>query len=366
MLSTTIFPGRYIQGYNAVERLGPEILRFGRNGFLIGSRTVLEKILPGIKGILDQGINLTTEQLAGEVCEEELGRLQSLAQKSRCDIIIGMGGGKVLDSAKAVASRMNIPVIIVPTIAASDAPCTALTVIYNSRGEFDHLMFLPRNPDVVLVDSYIIAQAPVRFLVAGMGDALSALFEAESCRQKNCGNLTGFQGSMAAYELAHLTYKVVMEYGLLAKQACEVHAVVPALEHIIEANTLLSGLCHESCGAAAAHAINNGFTIFKETHHALHGEKVAFGTLASLFLTDKPLEIIDQVYSFCLSAGLPTTMADIGLAEASDADILKAAETACKAGESIYCEPVPISVQAVYSAIKAADFTGREKKVKRS
>lgn len=362
MISTTRFPGKYIQGCDAIKLLGPEILKMGKAAFLISDPVVFEKVLPGMLEGMDKKVKLVTRKFGVECSDEEISRQKTRAQKAGCDVVIGMGGGKTLDVAKAVAHALKIPMISVPTIASSDAPCTALSVIYDGDGKFNRLMLLPRSPDVVLVDTRIIVQAPARFLLAGMGDALSAMFESESCRQKYAFNLSGFHGSMTIYELARLSYDIILEYGLIAKSACEAHAVIPALEHVVEASTLLSGICHESAGAAAPHAISNGFTIFKETHGALHGEKVAFGTLASLFLTDKHKEEIDEVFSFAESVGLPTTIADLGLSDASDEQIMKAAETACVPTESIHFEPTPISVEAVFAAIKTADLEGRSRK----
>jgi glycerol dehydrogenase len=177
----------------------------------------------------------------------------------------------------------------------------------------------PHSPSAVLVDTRIITEAPVRFLVAGMGDALSTWFEAESCQKKFVGNmtLTGDVGSMTAYALARLCYDSLLKYGLSARRACEAHVVTPALEHIIETNTLLSGLGFESCGLAGAHGFQIGFTALKVTHNYLHGEIVSFGTLASLFLTDKDKALIDEVYLFCESVGLATTLAEIGLPNVS-------------------------------------------------
>jgi glycerol dehydrogenase len=362
MLSAISFPGRYVQGYEAVNSLGAEISRLGDMGFLISSPTVFNSILPPVNIHISSKTKLITDVFAGECCDVEIKRLAGLAKKTRCNVIIGMGGGKTLDTAKAVARELNSPVIIVPTIASSDAPCTALSVIHTQQGKFEKLMVHPRNPDVVIVDTRIIVQSPVRFLVAGMGDALSSIFEGDSCRDKHTASPAGFLGTMTVYELCHLTYDVLLEYGLLARKACEAKLVIPAVEHIIEANTLLSGLCHESGGAAAAHAINNGFTVLKQAHGALHGEKVGYGTLASLFLTDKPAETIDAVYSFCQTVGLPTTLSDLGLKNISDEELGKVAQAACAEGESIHSESTPISIKSVLDAIKAADSEGKHRK----
>ena len=118
----------------------------------------------------------------------------------------------------------------------------------------------------------------------------------------------------------------------------------------------------ESGGLAAAHAIHNGLTVLDQTHKFFHGEKVAIGTLASLFLTDKPKNTINEVFSFCESVGLPTTLSEIGLADVSDAELMKAAEAACAEGETIHNEPIPVSSEKVFSALKASDAYGKHRK----
>jgi glycerol dehydrogenase len=202
---------------------------------------------------------------------------------------------------------------VVPTLASTDAPCSSLVVIYTPEGKFKRYLMIPRNPTLVLVDSGIIAAAPVRFLISGIGDALATWFEAEDCRIKGAGNMTTRPGPMTAFELARFCYSTLMRYGRLAKLACEQHQVTPALEHVIEANTLLSGLGFAR-RAGGRHAIHNGLTVLPATHKYWHGEKVAFGTLAMLMLTDRAPELIEEVYQFCEDIGLPTTLADIGLA----------------------------------------------------
>ena len=362
MITTAIFPGRYIQRYGAIMNLGFEAKRLGESAFLICSPNAYRNLLPDFKPEVEKSIRVLAGQFGGECSEEEIERLSNLVKKSNCNVICGIGGGKTLDAAKAVAFNSGLPVIIAPSIASNDAPCSALSVIYTLEGAVKRLLILPKNPDVVLVDVKIIAEAPVRYIVAGMGDALSTWFEAESCKNKYALNMSGHVGAMTAYHLARICFDTLLEYGLLARTACEQRIATPALEHIIEANILLSGLGFESAGLAAAHAIHNGFTVSPRTHQHLHGEKVAIGTLASLFLTDKPYSIINQVYIFCESVGLPTTLDDIGLSDVSDAELLEIAQRACAEGETIYNEAVPVSPEAVVLALKAADAEGRRRK----
>lgn len=364
MISTTIFPGRYVQGPDTLKRLGQEISRYGEHGFLICDAFVFQNLLPEFQADLEKDIRVTIEKFTGECSDEEIDRLSARAHEAGCEIIVGIGGGKTLDTAKAVANKLKVPVATAPTIASTDAPCSAISVIYSSTGEFKRYLMLPKNPEIVILDTKIIVQASSRFLVSGMGDALATWFEAESCKKKYAANMTGDIGSMTAYALAELCYKTLLEYGLLAKLACESHIVTPALEHVVEANTLLSGLGFESGGLAAAHAIHNGLTVLSQTHKYYHGEKVAIGTLASLILTDKPKAVINEVFTFCESVGLPTTLSEIGLKDVTDSDLIKVAEVACAKGETIHNEPVPVVPEMVFSALKAIDMIGKNRKEK--
>ena len=167
---------------------------------------------------------------------------------------------------------------------------------------------------------------------------------------------------MTGLHVAKLCYDTLLEYGATAKIDAERHMVTPAVEHIVEANTLLSGIGFESGGLASAHAIHNGLTALEETHAYYHGEKVAFGVLVGLQLTDASPEESGVVFSFCEDVGLPTTLADIGLGDASPKQLMAVAETACAPGQPIFHEAGPISPQKVLDAMLAADAMGQARK----
>ncbi len=361
MIKTSLFPGRYVQGAHAFKRLGSEMARFGKKGFLVCDPYVLDHLLSDFRQDIEKDVQLEVERFGGESSDEEISRISEVAEKAGCDVVAGMGGGKTIDAAKAVAGALKKPVAIAPTIASTDAPCSAVSVIYTPDGRVKRYVFHTKNPDLVILDTWVVAQAPARFLVSGMGDALATWLEAESCRQKYSPNITGDHGSRTAYALARLCYDTLLEYGFSAKLSCEAHVVTPALEHVVEANTLLSGLGFESGGLAAAHSIHNGFTVLEHTHEQYHGEKVAFGVLASLFLTDKPSHLVDEVYGFCEEVGLPTTLAGIGLKELPDEELMKVATRATEKGETIHNEPVPVTADMVFAALKLADSEGRSR-----
>ncbi|MBF0552258.1 MAG: iron-containing alcohol dehydrogenase, partial [Deltaproteobacteria bacterium] len=218
------------------------------------------------------------------------------------------------------------------------------------------------NPSIVLVDMNIIAHAPSRFLVAGMGDGLATWFEARSCERTQSTNECGGLSLMTGLHLARLCYETLLNNGVSAKIANDAHVVTPALNSIAEANILLSGIGFESSGLAAAHAIHNGLTALNETHSYYHGEKVAFGVLTGLHLTAALPEEVERVYSFCENVGLPTTLADIGLQQTDRVRLMKAAEKACAPGQSIHHEAGDITPEKVLDAMIMADALGRTRK----
>jgi glycerol dehydrogenase len=359
MSKVMISPNKYMQGVGALKEIGKQICAFGSKAFVTGGRTAFSQTKDIIAAsCAEAGIECVFEGFGGECSQAEIQRLKSTAEANGANVIVGVGGGKVLDTAKAVAYHMQLPVIIVPTIAATDAPCSALAVIYTPEGVFESYLVLPKNPDLVLVDPQIIAKAPVRLLVSGMGDALATWFEADACYRSNANNIPGGKSTAAALNLARLCYDILIEYGFQAKLAAERGVATPALERVVEANTLLSGLGFESSGLAAAHAVHNGLTVLEATHHAYHGEKVAFGTLVQLVLENRSKEQINEVLEFCVSVGLPVTLAEIGVTEIKHDDIMKVAQAACADGETIYNEYVPVNPEIVYSAILAADAIG--------
>lgn len=375
MRKAFICPTKYVQGEDELLNLGYFVKTFGKSALLIAHPEDVCRVKSQlIQTAETYQITFVTGDFCGECSREEVARLKRLAAENECTCTIGLGGGKAIDTAKCVAEGKNL--IVVPTIAATDAPTSHSAVLYTAEGAFDDYAYFSQSPSVVLVDTKIIAQAPVRFLVSGMGDALSTYYEARAnvrsnsavnaglpcgVREEACGKA---RGTKAAFALAELCYQTLLEEGWKAKLSCEKHIVSESLEQIVETNILLSGLGFESGGLAAAHAIHDGLTILEGTHQYYHGEKVAFGTLAQLLLENAPMEEIEEVMNFCLSVGLPICLADIGVHDISEEELVKVAEKACIPEESVYAMPFPITVEGVAAAIRLADTIGRNYKEK--
>lgn len=354
-------PGRYVQGAGAIREIGEHAARIGSCALVIGGKTALSLCGADILASLTEvDIPCFQECFQGISSQQEIRRLTGIAAANRADVIIALGGGASIDAGKAVSHEMKIPVIVVPTIISTDAPCSALSVIYSETGVFERYLLLRKNPDCVLVDTTIVSGSPTKFLVAGMGDALATFWESDTCSRSGKPNPLTDDGSptLAAGALARLCYKTLLESGLQAKLAVEMNVVTPAVEAIVEANTLLSGLSSENGGHAAAHSIHNGLTMLAATKHTLHGEKVAFGLLAQLMLEGRPSSAIKEVQDFCFSVGLPLCLEDLGIMNPSADDIRQVAATAVAEGETIHSTWFPVSADMVAAAIWAADALG--------
>lgn len=353
-------PTRYIQGKGEMGHLCRHASQIGKKLFIIVTDSGRKRVAQAIeRSAKAEGTSVIYEDFHGECSMNEVNRILAVFEKSGCDAIVGIGGGKIHDTAKAVAYYARRPVVIVPTIASTDAPCSALSVLYTDEGVFERYLFLPSSPNIVLVDTDIVSKAPARLLVSGMGDALATYFEALACQKSDATNCVGGKTTMAAMQLARLCFETLMENGLQAKVAVEQKVCTKSVEKIIEANTYLSGVGFESGGLAGAHAIHNGLTVMEETHGKYHGEKVAFGTLVQLVLEDAERELLEQVIGFCMEVGLPTTLADLGIEHADEERLMKVAQLACADTDTLHNMPFEVTPDMVYAAIIGADALGR-------
>lgn len=348
-------PGSYVQEKGAIKKLAEySKIIGGKNAYIITGNSANRKYKADIeKSFKDNDMACKVVLFGGECSDVEIKKHQD--QLGDADIIFGIGGGKTLDTTKAIAFYSKIPMVIVPTAASSDAPCSRLSVVYTEDHEFDYYLPLNKNPDMVIMDTDVIANAPVKLLVAGIGDALATYYEAMACEKANAVTMAGGTATKASIALATLCLDTLLEDGLKAKAAVENKVVTKALENVIEANTYLSGVGFESSGLAAAHAIHNGLTVIEETHDLLHGEKVAFGTICQMVLENDELDEIQEIVDFCRALGLPTNFKDMGMENVSDEKLMEAAELACAEGDTMENMPFDVTPGDVVAAMKTAD-----------
>ena len=352
-------PLKYVQGkgallsfYNETKDLGSSYLFICSNS---GYKMCKDKIEKSFEGT---NCKLHFEIFGGISSNGEINKMRKIVRDEQIEVVVAVGGGSAIDTAKATAHYEKRPVAVIPTVVATDAPCTGLSVIYNDDGTFDTYLFYPKNPEAVIVDSEVIAHAPSKFLIAGMGDALGTYFEARACVRTGSLSLENGGVSLSAMALCELCYKTLLKCGYQAKLACDKNLVTPALESIIEANTYLSGVGADNGGLAVAHSVYNGFTALEECESTMHGSLVAFGTITQLVLENAPKEEIKEVMDFCHSVGLPVTLKEVGVTDVERVHI--AAQKACIPGETIHNLVGDVTPDQLYEALLVADLMGQE------
>ncbi len=351
-------PAKYVQGAGVLETFDQYLQGMGNRLLVLISESGTKRICPILERCFaGKDYQIRYEIFQGECSWPQIKRLAAVSAEQKATAVVGVGGGKILDTAKAVAHQAGLPVVIVPTVASTDSPCSSLSVIYKENGEFDRYLFLNACPDVVLADTAVIAKAPPALLTAGMGDALATHFEARACRASGRNNQVSGTPTRAAGGLADMCWEYLKRDGLRAKLAVEAGACTEAVETIVEVNTYLSSVGFESGGLAAAHAIQKGLTFIPELHDRRHGDKVAFCTLVQLVLEDAAE--VDEVMAFCSGVGLPVCLADLGYGAAEEEALRLAAEKSCAPGSTIHNMPFPVTPDMVYNALLAADALGR-------
>jgi len=364
MKKVLIAPRKYVQGRGVLKGIGSYVSIIGTRPLVLWDSRVKglvgQTVLASFK---EAGLDVVDVDFQGESTHAEAKRVGGIAEKNACDVSIGVGGGKTLDVAKAVGIEKKIRIVTCPTIASNDSPTSAATVWYDEEGNFINFDCWPFNPDLVMVDSQVIANGPARAFVAGMGDALATWVEAKASYKTRGFNLAGGVSTLAAMTIAQLGYEVLMEHGVEAKRAVENNVVTPAVEKVIEANVLHSGLGFESGGLATAHMVANCLPGFPECEGLMHGEEVGFGVITQLCL-DEDMDV-DEMYDivdFEIAVGLPVTFADLNL-EGVTRDRLKVIGDIC-AGEGSLCQSHSFEVtsEGVVDAMVAADALGRERK----
>lgn len=347
-------PSRYYQGKGELLNLSKHTARFGEKVAIIVDSFLVEEMKKLIIPQYSNPENIGFFVFGGECSDSEINRFMIFAKEINANVIVGIGGGKTLDVAKAGANKLRIKLVICPSSASTDSPTSSLTVVYTEEGVHSHCYYHETNPDIVLVDSNIIKKAPVRLLVSGMGDALATYFEAQSNEQSDSANYIGdgYRRTKLSLAIAKLCYDIIIEKGIHAKLEAENNICSEILEDVIEANILLSGLGFENTGCSIAHAIASGLSMLREADSYLHGEKVGYGVLVQHIVEGRGEKEIRELLDFMNAIGLPTTLLDMNV-EPNDKNILKIAEKSL-----IDFGPVSklVFIDDLCEAIKSADM----------
>lgn len=304
----------YIQQPGLLHDAAEHIGRYGRKLFVVTGQKSWESAGPRLSGSLERsGIEYTVHRYRGECSYEEVDRLAELLDPGATDLVVGVGGGKVTDTAKALSHKVGKPFVSIPTLAATCAPVANLSIMYTEDGVYIGFPVYDRNSLLVLVDTDIIAHSPPRFLASGIGDTLAKWYEARVSAMKGPDSLA----TAAGLNMAKLCLDTLLEHSEEAYRQVRRKESGEALQKVIDAIILISGAVggfgERFCRSAAAHAIHNGLTALPDSHGVYHGEKVAYGILVQLVMEERPRQEFEQLVELYRKIGLPYRLSDMGI-----------------------------------------------------
>ncbi|KZL50060.1 oxidoreductase [Nodularia spumigena CENA596] len=349
-LTLTVAPGKIIRGSGVLQTASAEITRLGTRPLIIAGNSTQEIAQKNLQAILAQ-LNTAQSSYGVDCCEASLQALQNTAQEHQADVIIGIGGGKALDTAKLVAEQLHLPVVTIPTSAATCAAWTALSNVYSESGAFLYDVALSRCPDLLILDYDLIQTSPQRTLVAGIGDAIAKWYEASV----SSGN------SQQTLIISAVQQARVLRDILLQKSATALKEPGSQIwQEVVDATVLLAGVIGgmggAQCRTVAAHAVHNGLTHISG-HSSIHGEKVAYGILVQLRLEEMlqsnqlAASARQQLLKFYAEIGLPQNLSDLGLGNITLQELQTAAEIALEPKSDIHRLPFKVALEQLMAAM---------------
>ncbi|MBW4418363.1 MAG: iron-containing alcohol dehydrogenase family protein [Myxacorys californica WJT36-NPBG1] len=360
LISLSIAPAQVIRGFNALEQMGDAIARLGSRPLVVGGDRTLDLIKPRLKPIFKAHHLVNARISYGKDCSETaLQSMQQAVADHQADLVIGVGGGKALDAAKLLAYQCKLPIVTIPTSAATCAAWTALSNVYSEQHAFLYDVGLAKCPDLLVLDYGLIATAPQRTLVAGIGDAIAKWYEASVSSGQSDKTLL-----IAAVQQARVLRDILFQKSAAALN----EPGGKDWQEVVDASVLMAGVIGgiggAQCRTVAAHAVHNGLTHLLSSHGALHGEKVAYGILVQLRLEEMvqgnqlAATSRQQLLKFYSEIGLPQTLADLGLNGITIAELNHAADIACLPASDLHRLPFMVAPSQLMAAMVSTTAPG--------
>jgi len=349
-----------LRGGGAWREALPTIAGLSQRPLLLGRSAATRALRASLQADLQAaGLEPLAAELQHDCCEADLLPLAQQARAAGCDSVLAAGGGKVLDAGKLLADRLGLACITVPTSAATCAGWTALANLYSPEGAFEGDVSLERCPDLLVFDHDLVRQAPARTLASGIADAMAKWYEASVSSAASGDGLV---------QQAVQQARVLRDQLLLEGASALADPGGDAWVRVAEASALTAGLIGgiggARCRTVAAHAVHNGLTQLEATHGVLHGEKVGFGILVQLRLEEVvggnrlAAQARRQLLPFFAALGLPVSLGDLGLAEASLRELEAVCAFACRPGSDLHHLPFPVQPTDLLAALVSTTAIG--------
>ena len=308
-------PAQYFHRRAVLKDAGRLVARFGRRALVSGGRRALQAVEADLfPSLREAGVEHSRNVFVGESSESNVARLLEVAEARRPDFLIGVGGGKALDTAKIAADHLRLPIVTIPTIAATCAASTPLAIFYSDDGVYQRDYYPVANPQMVLVDPDVLVKAPIEHLKSGILDSLAKWY-------KGGASFAGADDAdlydTVAIELAEHLNSRMMEKAGPAIRAAEQGRISDEFTDVVNMNIYLAGTI-QAFGVKAvrngiAHAVHNGLTVLKESHGLRHGIKVGYGIAVQLSILERRGERLPQLFGFYRDIGFVPAFRNLGL-----------------------------------------------------
>jgi glycerol dehydrogenase-like iron-containing ADH family enzyme len=350
LFTLTIAPTKVIRGAGALTNCGEAISRLGNRPLILGGDRTLALIQTHLQPVLQQ-LQVAQASYGADCCEASLKSLHSSATLHQADVIIGVGGGKALDTAKLIAHQLQLPVVTIPTSGATCAAWTALSNVYSETGAFLYDVTLSQCPDLLILDYDLIETAPQRTLIAGIGDAIAKWYEASVSSGHSEQTLI-----ISAVQQARILRDILFQKSAAALQTPGSDIWREVVDATILLAGVIGGIGGAQCRTVAAHAVHNGLTHICK-HDSIHGEKVAYGILVQLRLEEMvqgnqlAAASRQQLLKFYTEIGLPQKLSDLGLGNITLSELQTAAEIATSPNSDIHRLPFKVVSEQLMAAM---------------
>jgi glycerol dehydrogenase len=350
--SLSVSPGKVIRGAGVLSTVAGEVANLGTRPLIIAGNQTLNLSQESLQSLFQSPeLHPLSVSYGADCCEASLEALRKAAKEHKADLIIGIGGGKALDTAKLVAHQLTLPIVTIPTSGATCAAWTALSNVYSETGAFLYDVALSRCPDLLILDYNLVQTAPPSTLIAGIGDAIAKWYEASV----SSGHLQQTL-IIAAVQQARILRDILLQKSAAALQ----FPGGEVWQEVVDATVLLAGviggLGGAQCRTVAAHAVHNGLTHISG-HGSIHGEKVAYGILVQLRLEEMiqgnqlAASARQQLLKFYAEIGLPQKLADLGLGNITLGELQTAAEISLEPNSDIHRLPFNVALEQLMAAM---------------
>lgn len=289
---------------------------------------------------------------ATPITRENVRVLADFVQAQGFDTVVGVGGGRGQDFARALTHFVPVKIILVPTLAATNASISTLSVLYTPDGKIDQYWRMDNAPELVLVDSEVLVKNPPQVLAAGIGDIMSTYYEAlcnfRITKKTDVVPIFALRGVESAIE-------IMKEQAPLAIASAAKQEITPAFENVLSMIMHNCGPLGMICTTGYAHILDEMFLYFEASHRIPHGLRVGCATIAMLCMQGADEAEILSYIAFCKASGIPTSLCELGLDGHSRTEWRKAFEETLGVSGNHRSLPFPTTADDLIDSLEQAE-----------